>query len=107
MASRGIPEINRELAERINSEARADPKSPYAGKFVGIANGKVVIVAETPDEVEDALDHLEPDPLNTYIIEASKDYDQVEYIWDFTPESSHPACAAPDSHSAPRAPHRA
>ena len=40
-----IQDINRELANRINAEARSNPQSPYANKFVGIANGKVVVIA--------------------------------------------------------------
>jgi hypothetical protein len=39
--------MNWELADRINAEAKRDPHSPYAGKFVGIANGRVVAVADT------------------------------------------------------------
>ena len=38
-----VQKVNRELAERINREARKDPTSPYAGKYVGIANGEVVV----------------------------------------------------------------
>jgi len=47
-----VPNHNQELARRINQEARNDPMSPYAGKFVGIANGQVVVVADNwRDEV--------------------------------------------------------
>ena len=42
-----IRAINEGIARQINREARADPNSPYAHKFVGIANGKVVGVADT------------------------------------------------------------
>jgi len=31
---------NERLAQQINREARKDPASPYANKFVGLANGK-------------------------------------------------------------------
>src|SRR5205809_154179 len=41
---------NERLARQINQEARQDPGSPYAGKLVGIANGKVVVVADTWQE---------------------------------------------------------
>ena len=44
-ASPTVLEINRALAERINQEARDNPHSPYAGKFVGLANGQVVATA--------------------------------------------------------------
>jgi hypothetical protein len=35
-----IQDVNRDLANQINAEARSNPQSPYANKFVGIANGK-------------------------------------------------------------------
>jgi hypothetical protein len=34
--------LNRALASRINYEARNDPQSPYANKFVGTADGQVI-----------------------------------------------------------------
>src|SRR5947208_5815164 len=42
-----VQEANEQLARQINEEARSDPHSPYAGKFVGIANGQVIVVADT------------------------------------------------------------
>lgn len=75
-----ILEKNRELADRINQEARSDSKSPYAGKYVGLANGKVVTVADTLDEALSELEQLEPDWTRRYCIEASRDYSEVEYI---------------------------
>lgn len=74
-------EENRALAEQINQEARANPNSPYAGKFVGIANGKVVVVADDWDEVDRVLDEVEPDPARTCCLEASRDYTQIEYVY--------------------------
>lgn len=73
-------ELNRALALQINQEARNDPDSPYAGKFVGIANGKVVIVSEDLDEVGRVLEEVEPEPARTFFIEASRDYTQIEYV---------------------------
>jgi hypothetical protein len=46
----------RKLGRRINRDARSNPNSPYAGKVVGILRGEVVIVAETVDEVAEALE---------------------------------------------------
>jgi hypothetical protein len=77
-----VQEQNRALAERINQEARADPSSPYAGKFVGIAGGKVVIVSSDLDEVGRVLDEVEPDPAQSFWIEASRDYSEVDYVWE-------------------------
>ena len=76
-----IQELNRQLARRINEEAKGDLQSPYAGKFVGIANGQVVVVTEDLDELARVLRQIEPDPSRTFGLEASRDYDRVEEIW--------------------------
>jgi len=78
-----VLEINQELAQKINDEARRNPPSPYANKFVGIANGKVVVVADDLDELANSLRQAEPDPAKTFWIEARRDYDEVEEIWSF------------------------
>jgi len=72
--------VNKKLARKINREARANPKSPYAHKFVGIVNGKVVVVADTWREVDLRLREVEPDSTKCYGVEASADYDRVEEI---------------------------
>ena len=76
-----ILERNRELASRINEEARRDPRSPYAHKFVGIANGQVVVVADDPDEMSRRLRQIEPDLSKCFGVEASRDYSAVDEIW--------------------------
>ena len=76
---------NRELARLINEEARRNPASPYAGKFVGIANGQVVAVNDDMDEVVRLLRAVEPDPRKTFCIEAGLDYNQVQDIWSYAP----------------------
>jgi hypothetical protein len=72
---------NEHLARQINQEARRNPQSPYAGKLVGIANGQVVVVADSWREVLERLRQVEPDPAKCYCVEASADYDRVEEIW--------------------------
>jgi hypothetical protein len=72
---------NRQLARQINEEALRDPHSPYAGKFVGIANGKVVVVANDLAEMVQRLHQIEPDPMKTCCVEASLDYDDAVDIW--------------------------
>ena len=72
---------NERLAQQINHEARNNPSSPYAGKFVGIANGQVVVVASTWREVAERLRQAEADPNKCYALEASADYERVEEIW--------------------------
>lgn len=74
-------EVNRELARQINAEARTNPASPYVNKFVGIAKGQVVTVADDLDEVVRQLRQTGLDPGQLFCIEASRDYDQVEHVW--------------------------
>ena len=80
-AAKTVQELNRELAARINAEARANPQSPYANKFVGIANGQVAVVGDDLDDVIRQLRQTEPDPRNCFFVEASRDYDEVHEIW--------------------------
>lgn len=79
-----ILDVNREVARRINAEARSDPKSAFASKFVGIVNGQVAIVADDLDEVVRQLRQIEPDPRNCFFVEASRDYSEVHEIWRLT-----------------------
>ena len=75
-----IERRNVELAERINEETLRDPSSPYAGKWVGIANGKVVVVADDLRTMARRLEEIEPDRRRTCCIEASRDYSGVTYV---------------------------
>jgi hypothetical protein len=75
-----IQDLNRQLARRVNEEALRDPHAPYANKYVGIANGKVVVVTEDLDQLANALRQTEPDPAKTFWVEASRNYDEVEEI---------------------------
>src|SRR5258707_8010131 len=72
-----VQKLNRELGERINQEARSNPASPYAGKFVGIANGQVVVVSEDLNSLSRRLREIEPDNRRVFWVEASRDYDKV------------------------------
>lgn len=76
-----IVSANELLAKQINQEARRNAHSPYVGKLVGIANGQVVVVADSWREVVDRLKKVEPDPTKCYCIEAGADYERVEGIW--------------------------
>jgi hypothetical protein len=77
-----VQKLNRELGRKINQEARSNPQSPYANKWVGIANGQVVVIDDDLEEVVHRLQQIEPDPSKIGVIEASRDYDQVEEIWE-------------------------
>lgn len=76
-----IQQRNRELAERISQEARSNPQSTYTGKYVGIANGQVVSVAESFEDGLRLLRRAEPDNTRTFLLEVGADYSKVEYIW--------------------------
>jgi hypothetical protein len=76
-----VQQRNRELAQRINEEACRDPRSAYAGKFVGLVNGQVVIVADSLEEVAQRLRQVEPDPQRMFCLEAGLDYDAPQMIW--------------------------
>ncbi len=76
-----VQELNRELAHRINLEARRNAQSPYANKFVGIANGKAEVIGDDLDQLVAQLRRIEPDPQKCFSVEASRDYDEVHEIW--------------------------
>ena len=78
----GIQKVNYDLAHRINREALANPQSPYAGKFVAIANGVVVAVADTLGAALEVLRQVEPDATRTWCVEAGQDWDVVEEVWE-------------------------
>ncbi len=80
MDDQEVFQLNCQVAGRINREALADPSSPYAGKFVGIANGEVILVGEDVSTVLRRLRELEPNNRRTCLIEASRDYSVVEQV---------------------------
>jgi hypothetical protein len=79
--SSSVQERNREAARQIGAEARTNPQSPYAGKFVGIANGQVVAVADNWDELARRVREAEPDHRKAFCFEVGRDYDAVQEIW--------------------------
>jgi hypothetical protein len=81
MSAVDVGTLNRQLAQRLLDEARANPPSPYAGKFVGIANGRVVVVADDWDELGRRLHQVEPDPTKAFGVEIGRDYSEVQEIW--------------------------
>ena len=72
---------NRQLAQTLSDDARSNPQSVYAGKFVGIANGKVVAVADDWDQLARRLLQVEPDPSKSFCLEVGRDYSEVQDIW--------------------------
>jgi len=76
-----VQKANRDLALRINDEARNDPQSPYAGKFVGIVNGQVVVVTDDAESLYYRLAEIEPDPRRVFGLDAGHDPSKIDYIW--------------------------
>jgi hypothetical protein len=79
-SSQTVQDLNAGVARRINEEVRNDPDSLYRGKFVGIANGQVVAVAEDLDQAVDALRLAEPDPGKTFCFQAGMDEDEIHDV---------------------------
>ena len=75
-----IQEINRELADKIVAEAQQNPQT-YPRKYVGIANGQVIVLADDLDELDRRLDEVEPDSTKTFIVEPALDVNKVHEIW--------------------------
>jgi len=61
-------------------EGKNNPQAPYYAKFVGIANGQIVVVADSLDEADRQLDQIEPDPTRTAIVDVGYDPDRVHYV---------------------------
>jgi hypothetical protein len=78
-----VQDLNRQLARKISDETRRNPQqSPYANKYVGIANGQVVVVADDLDNMLRRLHQIEPDPAKTFGLNASEDPNEVHEIWE-------------------------
>jgi hypothetical protein len=51
-------ELNRQAYEKLREQIRRD----YAGQYIGIAEGRLIAVAPTFDEVRAAIECLDPAP---------------------------------------------
>ena len=80
-ATNSIRQLNCELADKLIEEAKQNP-SALAGKFVGIANGQVIVVTDDLDEVGRQLEQAEPDARKTCVVEPGLDLNQVHEIWE-------------------------
>ena len=65
---------------RSTSDWQERSKSPYANRFVGIANGKVVVIADTLTEMHRQLRKIEPDGSKCYGVDVAADYSRVEEV---------------------------
>ena len=75
-----IRSLNERLARKIRHEGKQNAKSPYANRFVGIANGEIVVIADSMREMVTRLRKIEPDPSRRYGVDVAADYDRVEEI---------------------------
>jgi hypothetical protein len=75
-----IQQLNRDLAADLVEHAKKNPQSSFAGKKVGIANGKVVVVSDDWDEIGCRLRQAEPDGAKRYCIDIGADYHGVHEI---------------------------
>jgi len=69
------------MARTVSREARENPVSPYARKYVGILDGKVVVIADSPEDGLQQLRKLSPDPARGILVDASVDYDAEHEVW--------------------------
>jgi len=72
--------VNERLARKIRLEGKENPKSAYANRFVGIANGKVVVIADSMREMVTQLRKIEPDPSKRFGVDVAADYDRAAEI---------------------------
>jgi hypothetical protein len=91
-----IPTLNRQLAQKLVDDAKTNPQSPYRGKLVGIANGRVEVVADDWDDLARRLEQVEPDPSQTFAVEVGRDYSEVNMIWGLA-NATRPVAVAPGS----------
>lgn len=79
MSTASIQQLNRDLGDKVLAEAKQNPQA-YPGKFVGIANGQVVVVTDDLNELVRRLGEVEPDPAMTFGVEIGRDYSKVYEI---------------------------
>lgn len=89
--TKSIAEINRELGEWVLEDAKRNPQA-YAGRFVGIANGKVVIATNDLNEFARKLREVDPNTANLYGVDIAYDYSKPFMIGGVQ------QCPAPNGH---------
>ena len=71
---------NLAVAQQLNHETRANPDSPYAGKYISVLHQQVVAVADSLDELDRRLEAIAEDTKDAIWIEASADHDHTYMI---------------------------
>ena len=80
-ATTAIQQLNRYLGDKVLADAQQNPQT-YPGKYVGIANGQVVVVTDDLSALVRCLKEVEPDPAKTFGVEIGRDYNKVYEIWE-------------------------
>lgn len=75
--------LNAELGMQINRETRANPGSPYAGKYVVIADCEIVAVVDSLDAVTAHIKNAGLKLGESFFVEASADYETPMWISPF------------------------
>ena len=75
-----IQQLNRELGDKVLADAQQNPQA-YPGKYVGIANGQVVIITDDLSALVRRVKEVEPDPAKTFGVVIGLNYDKVYEIW--------------------------
>jgi hypothetical protein len=70
------------LFRQINREARRNPHSPYASKWVALLRGQVVAVADTKEEARRELRKRESNRFYGLLFEANGDYETTDYVME-------------------------
>ena len=78
-----IHQINEQLADRIDEEVKNNPSSPYAGKFVAIANGEVFAVCSSLEECYSAFGTMDPENNFTLLHEVGRQINVVMEVGGF------------------------
>ena len=78
-----VQDLNEQLARKIHEEAQRNPQSPYAYKYVGIANGRDVVASEDLEELDRLLHEIEPDGEKCFCtrIDPDKEFNEDNTIW--------------------------
>jgi len=71
-----IEELNRELGDQVYADAKKNPQK-YSGRYIGIANYKVICSGDDREDVINRLKEIEPDTRRLFFVDAKRDLNKV------------------------------
>lgn len=77
---KSIYQQNLKLADQINDEALKNPNSPNAGNFIGIADGRLIMVGSDLKTVIEKLEEVVTDRRRCLCFEAGVDYGETVFL---------------------------